>query len=92
MSSYRLVFLGLALDKQNKADEATKAYSEATKIKPGEALAWQGLVNLCEGENGQLVDVYHNAAVQLGQIFVKAYSFRIQSISAMLIIRALQGR
>ena len=70
---YRLVFLGLALDKQNKDEEARKAYTEAAKIKPDDALAWQGLVSLCEGQNGKLIDDYHTAAVRLAEIFVKAY-------------------
>lgn len=78
---YRLVFLGLALDKQNKDDEAAKAYTEATKIKQDDALAWQGLVNLCEGQNGKMLDDYHTAAVHLAEIFMKAYVFRTSSIS-----------
>jgi superkiller protein 3 len=46
------VFLGLALDKQDKNDEAEKAYNVAATIKANDPLAWQGLITLYEKQAG----------------------------------------
>lgn len=68
------VFLGLALGKQNKYDEAATAYTEATNAKRNEALAWQGLIDLYEKQGGRHVDAYRGAAVELAQVYMEAYA------------------
>lgn len=65
------MFLGLALEKQNLNDESERAYRTATKSKPNEALAWQGLITLYEKQMGTKVDEYHEAAVNLAEIYMK---------------------
>ena len=63
------MFLGLALSKQGKRDEATKPYLAATEIKPKEPLAWQGLISLYDEQGGARLDEYRRAAVQLALIY-----------------------
>ncbi|KAI9839741.1 MAG: Superkiller protein 3 [Sclerophora amabilis] len=63
------VFLGLALDKQSKYDEAVKAYSTATNVKGNDALAWQGLISLYEKLGSQKLEQYREAAVRLAEIY-----------------------
>ena len=65
--------MGLALEKQEKYEEAEKAYDVATKIKPGDPLAWQGLVTLYEKQAGKKVGQYHDAALQLAEHYMEAY-------------------
>ena len=67
------VFLGLALDRQNQNDASEAAYKEATRIKIGDQLAWQGLVTLYEKQAGQKLDDYHSATLHLAEIFMQEY-------------------
>jgi superkiller protein 3 len=67
------VFLGLALEKQEKYEDAEKAYNFAAKIKPDDPLAWRGLVTLYEKQAGRKVDQYHVAALRLAEIYMEAY-------------------
>ena len=63
------VFLGLALDKQNRHDDAEKAYGAAIKAKDRDALAWQGLVAVYEKQGQSRVDDYRRAAIRLVHVF-----------------------
>ena len=67
------VFLGLALEKQTKYEEAEKAYNVAAKTKPSDPLAWQGLITLYERQAGQKVDEYHDAALRLAEHYKEVY-------------------
>lgn len=75
------VFLGLALDKQNSNDDSEKAYQSATKSKPTEPLAWQGLITLYEKQMQMKLDEYHQAAIHLAEIYMEGDDkFRCQSV------------
>ncbi|MCJ1251950.1 Superkiller protein 3 [Trapelia coarctata] len=65
------VFLGLALDKQEKYEEAEKAYNVAAKSKPNDPLAWQGLITLYEKQAGKKADQYHDAALRLAEHYME---------------------
>ena len=45
-------------------------YTTAVKIKSNEALAWQGLVSLCEKQGDKALQQYHNAAFNLAKIYM----------------------
>ena len=66
------VFLGVALEKQGLLDESEGAYKAAISVKPKEFLAWQGLVTLFEKQNGERLDQYHDAVVQLAELYSDA--------------------
>jgi superkiller protein 3 len=63
------LFLGFALDKQAKFSEAEQAYLRATKAKPNDAQAWQGLIKLYEKQGSKKVDEYQLAALRLAEIY-----------------------
>ncbi|KAK3290698.1 uncharacterized protein B0H64DRAFT_54354 [Chaetomium fimeti] len=63
------VFLAFALDKVNKLDEAETAYLAATRLKPSDPQAWQGLVKLYERQRGKKLKQYQHAALNLAEIF-----------------------
>jgi hypothetical protein len=67
------LFLGRAYDKLNKPDEAAKAYYAASKIKPNEDQAWQGLRMLYEGQGSKSVDDFITVSVQLAEVYAEAY-------------------
>lgn len=67
------VFLGLALEKQNKHDESERAYNTAAKIKANDPLVWQGLITLYEKQADQKLEAYHNAALRLAEIYMEGY-------------------
>lgn len=64
--------MGLALDKQNFNDDSETAYRSASKSKPTDALAWQGLITLYEKQTQMKVDEYHQAAIHLAEIYMEA--------------------
>ncbi|MCJ1471468.1 Superkiller protein 3 [Lambiella insularis] len=64
------VFLGRALDKQDKNDEAERAYSVAVNTKGNDPLVWQGLVAIYEKQAGKKIDQYHSAALHLAECFM----------------------
>lgn len=66
------LFLGFALDKQGKLDAADNAYAAATRAKPKDAQAWQGLIKLFEKQGGNKIGPYQNAVVQLAMIYGEA--------------------
>ncbi|KAK2745221.1 Superkiller protein 3 [Onygenales sp. PD_40] len=66
------VFLGLALYRLNKVDEAEAAYRTATTIKPDDRTAWQGLLSLYEKYDARDMDRYHDTVATLCKIFVAA--------------------
>ncbi|OCL11622.1 hypothetical protein AOQ84DRAFT_373817 [Glonium stellatum] len=66
------LFLGRALDKQGKPDEAAKAYESATKIKPNDDQAWQGLRSVYEAQGPQKVDEYIPVGLRLAEIYAAA--------------------
>ncbi|KAJ5820130.1 antiviral protein (Ski3) [Penicillium riverlandense] len=65
------VFLGLAYDKLNRNDDSERAYLTATRIKPGDRTAWQGLISLCEKQGSHKLDAYREVVLRLGQIFAE---------------------
>ncbi|KFY95136.1 hypothetical protein V500_02920 [Pseudogymnoascus sp. VKM F-4518 (FW-2643)] len=65
------LFLGFAFDKVHKVAEAEQAYDRATKSKPEDPQAWQGLVKLYENQGSAKVDAYQNAATRLATIYVE---------------------
>ncbi|KAF5227766.1 hypothetical protein FAUST_11556 [Fusarium austroamericanum] len=63
------IFLAFALDKQDRLDQAQETYRSATWLRPQEAQAWQGLIKLCEKQNNKKLTDYHQAVVNLAQIY-----------------------
>ncbi|KAL2268362.1 hypothetical protein VTJ83DRAFT_3208 [Remersonia thermophila] len=63
------IFLAFALDKKNQADEAETAYLAATRLKPADTQAWQGLVKLYQRQRGKKLKQYQTAAVKLAEIY-----------------------
>lgn len=74
----RNVFLGLALDKLGKNEDAERAYIAAIRAKDNDKTAWQGLINLYEKQGGHKVDVYRDAAVKLALLFGEEYGYEIR--------------
>ena len=68
----RKLFLGRALDKQGKPDEAAKTYESATRIKPNDDQAWQGLRSVYEVQGPQKVDEYIPVGLRLAEIYAAA--------------------
>ena len=68
---FATVFLGRALEKQVKLQEATEAYECATRIKPGDELAWKGLCNAYESQGSQNVDRHTVASMSLARIYMQ---------------------
>lgn len=64
-----LNFLAFALDKKNNLDEAEKTYDSASKLRPNEATAWQGLIKLFEKQGANKLPAYQNATVRLAEIY-----------------------
>lgn len=73
LSSGSHVFKGLALDKKNQYEDSEKAYNAAAKIRGKDPLAWQGLITLYEKQAGEKLNEYHNAAVNLAELFMEEY-------------------
>ena len=71
-SYHGYVFLGLALDKQNENEASEAAYKSAVSLKDNDLLAWQGLVSLYEKQTSKKLDEYHDAAISLAQLHMKA--------------------
>jgi superkiller protein 3 len=65
----RYLFLGFALDKDSKLQESEHAYDAATKLKPTEPQAWQGLIKLFEKQGDRKVEAYREAALRLAEIY-----------------------
>ncbi|PMD42619.1 TPR-like protein [Hyaloscypha variabilis F] len=66
------LFLGFASSKQKKNAEAEKAYESATRLKPSDPQAWQGLIQLYEQQGSGKLDLYQNAALKLAEIYQTA--------------------
>lgn len=65
----RHTFLALAYEKTNRWDEAQKSYETATRLRPNEAQAWQGLVKLFEKQGSKKLPSLQNAVVRLAEIY-----------------------
>lgn len=65
----RHIFLAFALDKTNKADQAETTYLAATRIKPSDIQAWQGLVKLYQRQGAKKLKQYQHAALKLAEIY-----------------------
>ncbi|KAI3402018.1 hypothetical protein diail_3992 [Diaporthe ilicicola] len=63
-----LVLLALALDKTNRPDEAESTYEMATRLKPSDAQAWQGLIKLYEKQGPKKLFPLQTATVRLAEI------------------------
>ncbi|CAK7222222.1 Superkiller protein 3 [Sporothrix bragantina] len=76
-----LIFLGFALDKSGKLDEAVPVYEEATRVKPVDAQGWQGLIQVYEKQGATSIPKYKEAALQLALIFRDAEDlFKCQGV------------
>ena len=71
MTSCSNVFLGLSRERLSQYEDSEKAYSVATKIKAKDVLAWQGLINLYEIQSAKKLNAYHDAALQLAELFME---------------------
>lgn len=61
--------MALALDKTNKLDDAETTYEAATKLKPNDAQAWQGLIKLYERQGSKKLSPFQAATVRLAEIY-----------------------
>lgn len=64
-----LAFLAFSLDKKDRLDEAEDTYLQATKLRPNEATAWQGLIKLYEKQGSKKLSAYQAAAICLAEIY-----------------------
>ncbi|KAI9670316.1 MAG: Superkiller protein 3 [Alyxoria varia] len=69
--SRRHIFLGRALEKQGKLDEAILSYEAASKIKPGDELAWKGLCNAYESQGSRGVSKHNNVALDFAKVYAE---------------------
>ncbi|MCJ1274065.1 Superkiller protein 3 [Puttea exsequens] len=65
------VFLGLACEKLDQYEASEAAYRAAITAKNKDPLAWQGLISLYERQAGKKLDEYHDAAMNLAQVFME---------------------
>ncbi|KAF2166243.1 hypothetical protein M409DRAFT_55103 [Zasmidium cellare ATCC 36951] len=63
------LFLGRALEKQGKYDEAAKSYQSAANSKQDDAQAWLGLCSVYEAQGGKKLDEYRGASLKVAEIF-----------------------
>ena len=66
------LFLGRALEKQGKHDEAATGYLSAAHAKPEDSQAWLGLCSVYETQGSAKVDDYREAAVKAAEIIGNA--------------------
>lgn len=66
------LFLGRALEKQGKLDEAAQTYRSAADAKPDDSQAWQGLCSVYEAAGPSKLDEYREAAVKVAEFFAAA--------------------
>lgn len=66
------MFLAFASDKKGDSPRAEEAYNTATRIRPKDPQAWQGLVKLYESLGPKSLDRYQKAALKLAEIFGQA--------------------
>ncbi|KAF2766960.1 TPR-like protein [Teratosphaeria nubilosa] len=75
------LFLGRALEKQEKYEDAAKAYRSAAESKPDDTQGWLGLCSVYEVQGGSKIDEYREAAVRVAQLYANADDkHRCQSI------------
>jgi len=65
------LFLGRANDAIGKFDDAAKAYTDATNLKPEDAQAWLGLRALYEKQGKDKVDDSTRVGLKLAEIYAK---------------------
>ncbi|KAI6825335.1 TPR-like protein [Hortaea werneckii] len=63
------LFLGRALEKQEKYDEAEKTYQAAAKSKPEDSQPWLGLCSVYEAQGSKKLDEYREASVKAAEVF-----------------------
>ena len=63
------LFFGRAVEKQEKLDDAAKAYDAATKLKPGDELAWKGLCGVYEAQGSENVTKHTDVSLHLAVIY-----------------------
>ncbi|EME40239.1 hypothetical protein DOTSEDRAFT_91457 [Dothistroma septosporum NZE10] len=66
------LFLGRALEKQGKFEDAAKTYSSAAKAKPDDSQAWLGLCSVYEAQGAEKIAEYREAAVKVARIHADA--------------------
>ncbi|EFX00944.1 antiviral protein [Grosmannia clavigera kw1407] len=67
-----LIFLGFALDKTGKLDDAVPVYEDAASVKPADPQAWQGLIKVFEKQGSRAIPKYKLAAIKLAEIYSDA--------------------
>ena len=65
------VFLGLAYEKLDQDEAAEVAYKTATKRKPDDPLAWQGLIVLYEKHPSEKLDQCHDVVLTLANTYME---------------------
>lgn len=71
----RTVFLGRALEKQGKLDEAASTYGDATKIKADDELGWKGLCAVYGAQGARGVAKHTEASLSLAQLYAEKYVY-----------------
>jgi len=66
------IFLGVSLDRSNRAEEAEHAYLSASKLRPADAQAWQGLIKLYERQGSKKLAGHQTAVLALAQVYYDA--------------------
>ncbi|KAF2835832.1 TPR-like protein [Patellaria atrata CBS 101060] len=66
---FATIFLGRAHEKSENYEDAAKAYTSATKLKPKDDQAWLGLRSLYESQGSSKVDEYITVGVRLAEIY-----------------------
>lgn len=72
-SYFANLFLGRANDGLSKFDDAVRAYTDATKIKPDDAQAWLGLRSMYERLGPSKVEENLEVGLKLAQIYMNLY-------------------
>lgn len=84
-----LVFLGFALSKLDKYQDAEETYRLAIQVKPNEPQAWQGLIKLYEAQGNDKIEDYQVAALNLAIIYqVADEKYRCQDVIDKFILFA----
>ncbi|KAK8222154.1 hypothetical protein BKA81DRAFT_404916 [Phyllosticta paracitricarpa] len=63
------LMLGRAYEKKGDSENAAKAYTDATSIKPDEDQAWLGLRSLYEAQGAKKLDEYVEVGLKLAEIY-----------------------
>ena len=85
------VFLGRALEKQGKLDEAASTYTDATKIKSDDELGWKGLCAVYSAQGARGVAKHTEASLALAQLHAEKYVCLFED-TLLYVANAIQKR